>query len=192
MPSLSLQPLFLKPHPGSTPGCIDAIQVSLSSRSPGAQLSHLDASELKLTYVLSGDTSKLRIPAPTAATRADGLWQHTCCEAFIRAEGSPAYIEINFSPSGQWQVYAFTDYRLGSLIKPVAAPQIECSVEPGRLTLTATLQSADLPPGNTLHIGLTAVLENTSGDMAYWALQHAAGKPDFHHPDTFALELEWP
>jgi hypothetical protein len=181
MPSLSLQPLFLKPHPGSTPGGIDAIQVTLAC---------LVASELKLTFVLSGDISKLRIPAPTAATRADGLWQHTCCEAFIRGEGSPAYVEFNFSPSGQWQAYGFTDYRLGGLLEPATDPQIECSVEPGRLTLTATLQSADLPAGNTLHIGLAAVLESVGGDMAYWALQHAIGKPDFHHPDTFALDIK--
>lgn len=187
MPPLSLQPLFLKPHPGSTPGCIDTIQVSLSSRSPG-----IVASELKLTYVLSGDISKLHIPAPTAATRADGLWQHTCCEAFIRAEGSPVYIEFNFSPSGQWQTYSFTDYRHGSVRQPVSDPQIECSLEPGRLTLTATLQSADLPSGKLLHIGLTTVLESTGGDMAYWALHHAAGKPDFHHPDTFTLKLALP
>lgn len=181
MPPVSLQPIFLRPHPGSNPGGIDSILVTLT---------HLATSELKLTYVLSGDISKLRIPAPTAATRADGLWQHTCCEAFIRAEGSPAYIEFNFSPSGQWQAYAFTDYRLGSLRQPVSDPQIECSVEPDRLTLTATLQSADLPSGNHLHLGLTAVLESTGGDMAYWALHHADGNPDFHHPDTFALEID--
>jgi len=36
---------------------------------------------------------------------------------------------------------------------------------------------------------LTAVVECVDGALSYWALRHAAGKPDFHHPDTFALEI---
>jgi hypothetical protein len=33
-------------------------------------------------------------------------------------------------------------------------------------------------------------VEDRSGSLSYWALRHAAGKPDFHHPDAFALELD--
>jgi hypothetical protein len=28
--------------------------------------------------------------------------------------------------------------------------------------------------------------------LCYWALEHPAGSPDFHHPDSFALEIEMP
>ncbi|MBI3061386.1 MAG: hypothetical protein HYY83_05345 [Deltaproteobacteria bacterium] len=28
------------------------------------------------------------------------------------------------------------------------------------------------------------------GTISYWALKHPPGKPDFHHPDAFALEIE--
>jgi hypothetical protein len=118
------------------------------------------------------------------------LWQHTCFEAFIRSAESPAYREFNFAPSGQWQAYAFSEYRVGGLLEPAADPLIECAVEPGRLTLTATISAADLPPGSLLRIGLSAVVKNAAGDLSYWALLHAAGKSDFHHPDTFALEIE--
>jgi hypothetical protein len=123
-------------------------------------------------------------------SRADGLWRHTCFEAFIRSAESPAYHEFNFAPSGQWQAYGFTDTRVGGLLKLATDPQIECCVEPGRLTLTATIAAADLPLGKRLRLGLSAVVESAAGDIAYWALRHAAGKPDFHHPDTFALEIE--
>lgn len=175
---------FLLPHADSSAGVVEAIHVEVARHITGA---------LTLTYVLTGDLNALRIPQSQPAGRADGLWQHTCFEAFIRVQDSPAYREFNFSPSGQWQAYAFTEYRVGGLLQPAAEPLIACVAELGRLmptlTLTATIQAADLPPGNTLRIGLAAVVESAAGDMAYWALHHAPGKPDFHHPDTFALEL---
>jgi len=41
-------------------------------------------------------------------------------------------------------------------------------------------------------IGLSAVIEETDGTKSYWALRHPPGKPDFHHPDCFALTLGAP
>jgi hypothetical protein len=170
----------LRPHSDSLPGSVAGVEAEITLQSTG---------ELKLTYVLTGDLDSLRLPEIQLAQRADGLWRHTCFEAFIRSAESPAYREFNFSPSGQWQAYVFTDTRVGGLLEPAAEPQIECSFEPGRLTLRATIHPADLPPGNRLRLGLTAVIESGDGALSYWALQHAPGKPDFHHPDTFALEL---
>lgn len=43
-----------------------------------------------------------------------------------------------------------------------------------------------------LQIGLSAVIEEMDGTKSYWALAHPAGKPDFHHPDCFTLELPPP
>jgi hypothetical protein len=34
------------------------------------------------------------------------------------------------------------------------------------------------------------VVEDQSGKLSYWAVRHPPGKPDFHHPDCFALDLE--
>ena len=36
---------------------------------------------------------------------------------------------------------------------------------------------------------LSAVIETTDGAMSYWALAHPSAKPDFHHPDSFVLDL---
>ena len=35
--------------------------------------------------------------------------------------------------------------------------------------------------------GLSAVIEEEGGHKSYWALAHAAGEPDFHQPESFAL-----
>jgi len=147
-------------------------------------------------YQISGDMVRLRIPAPQAQSRSDGLWEHTCCEAFLALAGDPAYREFNFSPSGQWAAYAFSGYRrLQQSSTATAAPRISASLTEGRLQLTATLDAESLPPGGAataLQIGLAVVIESSdtvAGERSYWALRHAAGPADFHRRDTFVLEL---
>ena len=46
------------------------------------------------------------------------------------------------------------------------------------------------PTQGRLALALAAVIEEEGGRLSYWALRHAAGKPDFHHPEAFALELD--
>ena len=36
---------------------------------------------------------------------------------------------------------------------------------------------------------VSAVIEETDGTRSFWSLAHPPGKPDFHHRDSFALEL---
>ena len=35
-------------------------------------------------------------------------------------------------------------------------------------------------------------MKDVDGGISYWALAHPPGKPDFHHPDSFALTLPPP
>lgn len=154
---------------------------------PCAALRGIEASvvragnDLRVAYVLQGAVDRLRLPPPRAPRAADRLWQHTCCELFV-AHGLPAYREFNFSPSGEWAAYAFERYREGSPLT-IADPRIEVQRDHERLKLTATIQA------NARTIGLSAVIEEEDGVLSYWALKHAPGKPDFHHPHAFALEL---
>jgi hypothetical protein len=36
---------------------------------------------------------------------------------------------------------------------------------------------------------LAAVIEDENGGLSYWALRHPPGKPDFHHPNAFAMTI---
>ena len=143
---------------------------------------------LILSYVVSGRISDLRWPPVVAAARADELWRHTCFEAFIRPSTGPDYYEFNFSPSTQWAAYQFSGYRSGMRIATeIAAPRIEVRSNEATFTLQAALELDGL--SSPLHLGLSAVIEETNGRKSYWALAHPPGKPDFHHADCFALEL---
>ena len=142
---------------------------------------------LEVAFVLDGEIERLRIPAPRTARMAQELWRHTCCEIFIARRGAPAYREFNLSPSREWAAYEFTRYREGRLLRDEAlAPGIVVRTAPGQLHLRACIPVAD---AQELAIGLAAVVEEKNGALSYWALRHAPGKPDFHHPDAFALTL---
>lgn len=182
MPPLRL-PLVCHPD---TPVAGHALQVAIS-----VTISRAQDGALILAYRHHGDPARLRLPAPEPATRADGLWRHTCCEAFIAGADAPAYREFNLAPSGQWQAYGFRGYRDGGgELEMAAPPGIQCRVAPDGFTLEARLPAACLPPGSRLRLGLSVVLEDAAGGFSYWALRHAPGRPDFHHTDAFALELD--
>lgn len=154
---------------------------------------------LRLAYCLRGDMARLLIPAPETPDAADGLWEHTCFEAFVGVAGETAYHEFNFSPSGQWAAYAFSGYRERDTTRALCTPpQIRATLTAGRLELEAVLAHECLPPtsGNaTLQIALSAVVEaidTIDGSHSYWALHHPGALPDFHHRAGFALELAPP
>jgi hypothetical protein len=147
---------------------------------------------LSLVFAIEGDLTRLRIPEPGLSQRAGGLWAHTCLEAFVMAEGGPGYREFNFSPSGEWAAYDFRGYRDGGELQTGLAPVILVRRSRELLELDAKICHDFLPRGRPLRLGLSAVLEDTGGELSYWALRHPAGKPDFHHPDAFAIQLELP
>lgn len=143
---------------------------------------------LLLRYEVQGDTSRLLLPGPATPGPADGLWQHTCFEAFVGVDGDPAYREFNFSPSGQWACYRFgaerqRDGAAEARQRPVT-PDIDWQSTPDGLSLLAWLPLHALPVPVTdqaWDIGLTAVVETTDGQLSYWALRHPGARPDFHH-----------
>jgi hypothetical protein len=150
---------------------------------------------LTISYSIEGDIRCLRVPAPRPPAVADELWKHTCCELFVAKKGDPSYWEWNFSPTGEWAAYAFSDYRqrtrgeresptVADLAAPISVRRVD-----DRLELEASVQ-LDSSHGIQLVAALSAVMEEKGGGLSYWALKHPPGKPDFHHRDAFALELE--
>lgn len=140
-------------------------------------------------FALQGALSQLRIPPPVAPLRNVGLWRHTCFETFVAVGDGPGYWEFNFSPSGEWATYRFSDYRASVAEEgSVRAPVTEVEGTRDRLELSAAVYLEDLMPlPGELRLGLCAVIESKDGGLFYWALRHPAAEPDFHHPDSFAL-----
>ena len=155
-----------------------------------AQLTTAGASgELWFEYHVT-PSDQLLLPAARQPQRTDGLWKSTCFELFAKPLGGDTYFEFNFSPSFQWAAYAFDGYRSG--MRELAAEDPEIAVTPKSPHFFLAVEAMPLLPQVAMQIGLSAVIEETDGTKSYWALRHPPGKPDFHHPDCFALELPAP
>jgi len=157
------------------------------------EVQHTAGSRLACRYSLQGELARVRVPDSQAGRRADGLWQHTCCEAFVAVPGTRGYYEFNFSPALDWAAYRFADYRAGMTAATLSqAPGMEVRRTARELELSATVHFAGLTPllsARALRVALAVVIEEDNGRHSYWAIRHAPGNPDFHHPDGFALEL---
>ena len=167
----------LKQHPDSRASAVTRIEVEVGRPS---------ANQLRLRYAVSGAPDLILVPAPADPERTDQLWRSTCFEAFARQAGAAGYDEFNFSPSTQWAVYRFDGYRSGMRNVDVLPPRVEGGIEGDAYVLHAAF---DLPGAGPWRLGLAAIIEEVSGQKSYWAAAHSPGKPDFHHADTFVVEL---
>jgi hypothetical protein len=46
-----------------------------------------------------------------------------------------------------------------------------------------------LPAGETVEVGVCAVIRTETGGTSHWALAHPGPRPDFHRREGFALTL---
>jgi hypothetical protein len=172
-------------HPGAPSRAIRAVAAHATRTAEG---------KLALHYSMEGEIAGVSIPPPGPARIGWKLWRHTCCELFVRQKAADAYYEFNFSPSGEWAAYGFTTYREGTTLTDESLnPQVAVQSNTGRLDLYALVDLERLAPAyhrTPLAIGLAVIIAEQSGGLSYWALRHAPGKPDFHHPGAFALELD--
>ena len=172
-------------HPDTPAKAVRAVAVEIT-------LSFDDG--LALRYLVEGRIYELVVPQGEgdlviADIATDGLWQSTCFEVFLTEEGQPDYTEFNYSPDGRWACYQFDDYR--SLLRSDELAPWEISAERGEQSYALRIEPGIFPDMGA-KLALSAVIEELDGTKSYWALAHPPGKPDFHHPDCFALTLGAP
>ncbi|MGH8249844.1 MAG: DOMON-like domain-containing protein [Steroidobacteraceae bacterium] len=170
-------------HPATHCDAVRRIVASIAREAAGA---------VRLGFHIEGDIAKLRLPEASDALRSDGLWQHCCFEAFLKADGDAGYHEFNFAPSGSWAAYRFDAPREGRESPDLAAPRIAFRRRAGACDMTVDLALAALPElarAQVIHAGLSAVIEDSRGMLSYWALAHGAAQPDFHDPATFVMRM---
>ncbi|HYG47734.1 MAG TPA: DOMON-like domain-containing protein [Allosphingosinicella sp.] len=199
--------LSLHPHPDTPCGPLTGIEVELARVRP---------LKLQIRYVLIGKHRQVRLKLRDQ-DRDDPLWRHTCFEAFVRIGGEEGYLEYNLAPTGDFAAYRFDRYRegmtpareIGSSILDVQRRTEPLDLErraslkragfdtlerfePSFFSLKAELSFSNvmgLAVAQPWYLGLSTIVEERNGRMSYWALAHPPGKPDFHDPACFALEL---
>jgi hypothetical protein len=173
----------LVPHPDSPSEAVRAVAARIALARDGGW---------RLHFRVDGTMSLLRWPDRGPAERSDGLWQHSCFEAFLRADGDDGYHEFNFATNGAWAAWRFAALRSGRESPGLAAPAIEVKRGAECLEMSVALAAAAIPlPAGALCVraGLAAVIEDAGGRLSYWAVAHPGPRPDFHDPAGFALSL---
>lgn len=181
----------------------------------GGTLSRLDTG-ICCHYRITGDWNHLHWPELNPlATRRNDLWLSSCCELFIAEAGNTGYLELNVSPTGDWNCYEFTDYRsgmrespryrIGNLARTPAPPStrmLAVTLEStGGERLTTPAHSDSDPSclaAPLLEIGVAVVIKCSSetADPAddavlyYYSLHPGTGKADFHNRNNFRINME--
>lgn len=177
-----MQTYQLQSHAGFPPAAIRTVE---------ARIIGADSAWLRVRWRIEG-SEQLVVPPFAGKGRADGLWQATCFEMFLRPDGGQAYCEFNLSPSERWNIYDLDGYRAGLRERP-APHEPQCTIRLGSsfAIFDAAIPLATIPAGVSA-MGLCAVLEEQGGVKSYWALQHPQAEPDFHDPACFAAQLAPP
>lgn len=151
-----------------------------------------NTNQLAIEYTLSGDIKKVAIAPPSETpSRKHELWRDTCFEFFLGIKNSPKYWEFNLSPTGDWNVYRFENYRQGMQEETVFSTLpfiIQQQADSLGLTLDLDLDKI-IPQEQALEVAITTVIKQTDGEVTYWALTHQGAEADFHRRDSFILEL---
>ncbi len=157
----------------------------------GVEVTRTSSSSIRFCYRLNANLARIRLPQRVTQTRRDELWRHTCFEAFVSTPDTSQYVEFNVSPSTEWAIYQFDDYRQGARAVSVSSLQVAVTSRDDLLTLDAEfdLTSLGFNANQPLQMGISAVIECFDRIISYWAIKHPMPKPDFHHRDGFALLL---
>ena len=146
---------------------------------------------LNLNYQIIGNISQINIPTViNKPTRKDRLWETTCLEFFLGIKNSTQYWEFNLSPAKNWNVYHFTDYRQNMKEETnISLLTFEIKTQPQYLNLSLQLNlNSIVSPEIKLAAAISAVIE-TKNQITYWALIHPSLTADFHHRDSFIIDL---
>ena len=154
---------------------------------------------IRVHYRVRGAALELLIPERNnSPVYQDGLYQHTCVEFFVMGK-SKSYLEWNFSPSYDWALFAFDDYRKKSgqsldLQRPAHFIEYALLSKDSldillSVDLTKFQRFLGLGKQSSLRIGVSSVLESREGQLSYWALWHPEERADFHREENFSLVL---
>lgn len=144
-------------------------------------------------YLMRGDIANVKFPPATQqGQRRDNLWQTTCFELFVSAAGNKEYWEYNLSPSHDWALFHFTDYRQNKSddSPPHGLTVTTQRINNERFELECTIELPQAVSSKKMELGISAVVQDIHDQLYYYALIHCKETADFHHRDSFIIGVE--
>jgi hypothetical protein len=147
---------------------------------------------LSIHYDMRGTLTEVDIPIQAdRPIRKDSLWESTCFEFFLGVKDSERYWEFNLSPSGHWNVYRFDAYRQG-MQEEMAFTKLPFNIQKRSNFLLLSLDldlSRIIPEDQVIEVAISTVIRFEDDRISHWALIHPGEQADFHHRDSFILEI---
>jgi len=147
---------------------------------------------ISIMFQIIGEIDGLIIPEISQLpSRKDELWNTTCCELFIAKSGDAGYWEYNLSPSHDWAIFKFSNYRTDK-INDLSITGLDINTiidKDSKFELNTLLPLPDKLIGQNLRIGISSVIQNKAGELYYYALRHPGAKPDFHDRNCFTIQI---
>jgi hypothetical protein len=149
-----------------------------------------EGERLIVDWQLKGDLKAIAIPPSSRfPQRENSLWEETCFEFFLGIQNSSQYWEFNLSPSGNWNVYKFKDYRQ-EMSEEKAFNNLPFQVNQTRDYLSINIElslNKIINLASDLEIGIATVIKTKDDLVSYWALTHPGQQADFHRRDSFII-----
>ena len=147
--------------------------------------------QLNIKYVLSNLATIIIPQTNKISLRRYNLWEHTCFEFFLRIKDTTKYWEFNLAPSGNWNVFRFLNYRLNiAEEKAFEALPFDVSQDAKFITVEVNVDLNKIVTANQdLEVAISTVVENQDRELSYWALTHPKSEADFHHQDSFIINV---
>lgn len=142
---------------------------------------------------LTGEYEKVAIsPVSPSPKRKDHLWEHTCFELFVSSADDTSYWEYNLSPSHNWSVFRFSDYRRDKTDElSIDNITINTQISDGEsFELDALLPLPKPLIDQKLRIAVSAIIQDSNDIIYYYALTHCDQQADFHDKNSFIISLE--
>lgn len=180
---MTSQTFALEPFPGTVTTADITLNIAITRSSDN---------QLSLRYTLEGAIEQIQFaPKTDAPQRQWQLWETTCFECFIGRPDQINYWEFNLAPNANWNAFALDDYRQG-IREAESIQQIAITTERtrDRFTLSTVLPLNQLVDRQfPIAVSITAVIQDQSGALSYWAIQHSGSEPNFHQRDSFVVQL---
>lgn len=212
---VALGRLSLMPHPSTPPRAVAGVWCSYSWKSADTWVMTFGVDvpywALRLSDVIDFDRAdelwqttcfELFLRRPGEETYLEynfapsGQWAAYGFDAYrVRGMDPQGMGPIIFSPvPGQSrQAHRIKMVRMG--IYPEVAARLtslddsDAPREAPTFVVMVHMEDAGIDQIGPWEIAISAVIEEADGAKSYWALVHPSDKPDFHHPDSFVLEL---
>ncbi len=144
-----------------------------------------------VAYEIAGPIDQISLPRHFTRGVSVRLWEETCFEFFIRRVDGQ-YVELNFSPSGQWSCFSFKDFRIGmDDLRLEDEPKMLVRSSMGKFALEVSVDLAKVKvfdrSDRQLQVSPTVVIKMKDQRYCYFAIDFPDGAADFHHSNGFRL-----